>query len=1080
MYGFCNPVRFPAAKTATIGYVCFMRAGFVHWPGRKSAQRGLILIFATVATQTLCADRSSPGGDIPAVTNVSQIRQLASQNPNVSYTIQIEGDVWWASPAQNRFVLKDASGAEELEMNLPSGTPRAGQRVRVVGNGTIAANGGTYKLGTMGPVVDNNGVHAAVVKSGAIFLKAGLQPIEVQWFNGVEKYELEVDFEGPGVPRQKIPDTALFRGPGASTNTVADHPAGLNYRCFEVSGEVLPDFLPPIAVRSGVVSNFDLSVITRPEHIGLVFTGRLQIPQTGLYTFYVRSDDGSRLFVGEPSLRLEEIGRGEFPKPRELTTAQALDGQWIQVEGKVTLERRQSAGTQLELSTGGGRLRIEIGNDSGLPLAPLLGHRVRAAGFCQSAITTDGEKVSGILLVPTAQEIELVQLPEEVATNADADRGLLPVLKTAAEIHRLKREEAQRGYPVKIRGVVTSVLPEHQAFTMEDSTRGIYVVDSSNSRSDPPRIGEFLEVEGTTDPLFFAPIVNAKNVSGLGAGRLPDPVQPAWDQLMNGSLDAQFVEIQGIVTAVLPDGITLRTRGGIIRIELRLIGMKAEELSRYENALVRVRGCLLAFWDYTTHQVRVGEIKIYGADIIMDQPAPGDLFSSPGKTPSELLLFDPQAGEFERVKVSGQVVHVRTPEYFMMQGGTGLRFILKDPVRLQPGDQVDVVGFPELLDGGSPVLREAVVRRTGQAALPEAKRPPPDDLMHAGYDSTRVRVEGKLVSVRKTRTEQVLEMQSGVRTFVARLEGDDESVQALAVGSRLDLVGVYAGQGGNRAAGQDITSFELLLNSPADIRVLARPPWWTLPRLLIILGVLACVLAATVLWITQLHRQVEERTAELGHQIQERQRVEHQRAMEQERARIAQDLHDELGSGITEIGMLVARARSSVPPAERTQNHLEQVRDKAREMVTTLDEIVWAMNPRHDSLASLVSYLCLYADRFLGLANISWRLEGPTGPPDLVVDSRHRHQLFLAFKEALTNIVRHSGATEVRLSVQVEGGQICLSIADNGRGLAVGERTAGMDGVANMQSRLEKVGGRFEVAGGDERGTIVRFYLPAG
>ena len=71
-------------------------------------------------------------------------------------------------------------------------------------------------------------------------------------------------------------------------------------------------------------------------------------------------------------------------------------------------------------------------------------------------------------------------------------------------------------------------------------------------------------------------------------------------------------------------------------------------------------------------------------------------------------------------------------------------------------------------------------------------------------------------------------------------------------------------------------------------------------------------------------------------------------------------------------------------------------------MVTALDEIVWAMNPAHDSLASLVSYFCLYADRFLGLANITWRLEGPTGPADQVVDSRHRHQLFLAFKEALT------------------------------------------------------------------------------
>jgi signal transduction histidine kinase len=278
--------------------------------------------------------------------------------------------------------------------------------------------------------------------------------------------------------------------------------------------------------------------------------------------------------------------------------------------------------------------------------------------------------------------------------------------------------------------------------------------------------------------------------------------------------------------------------------------------------------------------------------------------------------------------------------------------------------------------------------------------------------------------------------------------------------------------------GQDITSFELLLGSPSDIAVLARPPWWTLERLLIIVGALACVLVATMLWVTQLHRQVEERTAELGKEIRERQRVEHQQVMEQERTRIAQDLHDELGSGITEISMLAARAKSVSAPVEKNRRYLEQVGEKAREMVTALDEIVWAMNPRHDSLASLVSYFCLYADRFLGLSNIAWRLEGPSGQIDCVMDSRHRHQLFLAFKEALTNVVRHSGATEVRLSIQAEAGQVHLSIADNGCGLPAGARTDEMDGVGNMRTRIEKLGGRFKVASETGRGTIVRFCVP--
>jgi signal transduction histidine kinase len=269
----------------------------------------------------------------------------------------------------------------------------------------------------------------------------------------------------------------------------------------------------------------------------------------------------------------------------------------------------------------------------------------------------------------------------------------------------------------------------------------------------------------------------------------------------------------------------------------------------------------------------------------------------------------------------------------------------------------------------------------------------------------------------------------------------------------------------------------LLLHSPADIVVLARPPWWTLTRLLVILGALGCVLAVTLLWISQLRRTVERRGAELEIQIRERQRIQQQHALEQERGRIAQDLHDELGSGLTEISMLGARARSAPANVQARGGYLEQMADTARQMVVALDEIVWAMNPTHDSLASMVSYFSLYADRFLGLAGIAWQLEEPPEPGDYTVDSNHRHQLFLSFKEALTNVVRHSGATEVRLRFQVEAGQLCLTISDNGRGWIATGPTEEMDGLANMRARLAKLGGRFDVSRISPQGTTVRFLL---
>jgi signal transduction histidine kinase len=543
-------------------------------------------------------------------------------------------------------------------------------------------------------------------------------------------------------------------------------------------------------------------------------------------------------------------------------------------------------------------------------------------------------------------------------------------------------------------------------------------------------------------------------------------------------LDAQYVELQGVLTTSDTNGLTLFTGDGLLKVDLQAVGIKTSELARYENAVIRIRGCLFASWDYVTHLVKVGDIRLYGAEVSVEQPAPKDMFSLPLKTVAELLQFNPQASVFQRVKVSGVVIDAQPPDYYLMDGENGLQFVLKKSIpALEAGDTVEVVGFPAL-NGLSPLLHEAVARKTGHTNLPEARRLQSENPIQGGYDSTRVKIEGVLENVRGTPAGQIFEILSGGHTFTARLNTKEDSTHSLMPGSRLELTGVYLGEGGNRALGQEINSFELLLNSPADIQVLALPPWWTLERLLVITGGLVCVLAAAVLWITQLHRQVEQRTKELGAQIQQRQKVEHQRAMEQERTRIAQDLHDELGSGITEISMLAARAKFTTVPDEKRNQYLEHAREKAREMVTVLDEIVWAMNPKHDSLASLVSYFCLYADRFLSLANITWRLEETAGAENPMLNSPHRHQLFLAFKEALTNVVRHAEATQVRLNIRMEQGQLWLAISDNGRGFSPEAHTEAMDGVANMRARIEKLGGKFEITSDAGNGTTVRFSVP--
>ncbi len=233
-------------------------------------------------------------------------------------------------------------------------------------------------------------------------------------------------------------------------------------------------------------------------------------------------------------------------------------------------------------------------------------------------------------------------------------------------------------------------------------------------------------------------------------------------------------------------------------------------------------------------------------------------------------------------------------------------------------------------------------------------------------------------------------------------------------------------------------------------------------------AVLTLVLAAAGFTHAQQRKKFRRRVALL----------EARRAIEGERSRIARDLHDDLGAGLAQINISSGLVATEGIDSSFIQPLLQGIGTRSRELITALDEIVWAINPKNDSLPSLATYLCQYAKNFLNPAQISCRLAVDPDLPDLQLAADQRHGLFLAFAEALHNAVRHSGGSEVRIDIAYRAGSVHLAVVDNGCGIGDVALMPGADGLANMRERLTQLGGTCEVKHPPFGGTEIAFILP--
>jgi signal transduction histidine kinase/ligand-binding sensor domain-containing protein len=255
---------------------------------------------------------------------------------------------------------------------------------------------------------------------------------------------------------------------------------------------------------------------------------------------------------------------------------------------------------------------------------------------------------------------------------------------------------------------------------------------------------------------------------------------------------------------------------------------------------------------------------------------------------------------------------------------------------------------------------------------------------------------------------------------------------------------------------------------PASVDIIIAPHFWQTRWFQTAVALASFGLVAGSVWL--LERRRARRKIEI---------LRSRQAVDAERARIARDLHDDIGASLTQMALQSQLAERKVArEPERAAEHLQEVFKTASRMTRTLDEIIWAVNPKHDTLENFVLFLGSHTQDVAESAGLRCRFDVPESIPARMMPSNVRHHLYLAAKEVLHNIVKHANASEVSLQVGFSGNECVIVISDDGRGFEEGAAAIDADGLINMRDRLEKIHGTCVRRSTPGHGTAVEMRVP--
>jgi signal transduction histidine kinase len=693
------------------------------------------------------------------------------------------------------------------------------------------------------------------------------------------------------------------------------------------------------------------------------------------------------------------------------------------------------------------------------------------------------------------------------------------VLTNASAILALSGEQAAQGIKISIKGVVTAAEPTWGGrFFIQDSSAGVFVENISKFQPNP---GDVLVVSGVSYPGGYAPIISKPNWMKVGEAPLPPARPVAIEQLMLGAEDGQRIEISGVIREA-------ETTNNLLQIDLSSGGYRIRVYApispgidprKLVGSKVDVKGTPAT--DYNAPLRRLLSVDVYVPipdDFVIEKAAAADPFGGPLTLISHIAQYRAGRSYEDRIHVKGVVLYQRKGEDLFIRDATGGLQIKSGQIQsVAKGDVVEAVGFPAF-ENFLPVLEDATFKKVSDPQVNELPLSvPTGELLEGMHHSELITMRGTLLDRLEEQgtspaiqpdIETILVLQTSNLMFTAKSEtaGPSPSLKSIPIGSVIEVSGIcflQSDEAGN------IKSVQILLPTANSVRMISKPSWLTPEHLLITLAIAFLVIIVGMSWVVMVTRRnsalrylihereldqkelqkahdtlesrVKERTEQLKFQITAKKVAEVQfKATLTERTRLAKDLHDTIEQTMTGLTLQLNTVRKlfRVDP-ETTTHRLELIRNMVRMCRVDLKRSIWDLRSRELEQFDLCKAVSVSANRIADNAGIRVEVEtkGNVRPLPEVIEEN----LLRICQEAVTNAVKHSGATLIKIELEFGNQNIILKVQDNGKGF-LPENCAGPNdghfGLLGMAERAKRLDGQIFITSAPGAGTSIRAELP--